>query len=134
MSFKVILVILAALVASALGGWFAGASGRSAVEVESRRTAMRAQFSEARALVLDGRVNLYQTNFGNAIERFQQARNFIGRIQVELREMGQVEQSGRLEIALSHLSDAQRASAAFDTTAAQTAADQATQALAAAAR
>ena len=132
MSFKVIVVILAALVASALGGWFAGASGRSAIELESRRAGMRAEFAEARALVLDGRVNLYQTNFGNSIERFQQARNFIGRIQVGLREGGQVEQAGRLEIALSHLSDAQRACAAFDTTAAHTAAEQAIQALAAA--
>jgi hypothetical protein len=132
MSFKLILVILVALVVAALSGWFAGASGRSVMELERNRSEMRAEFSEARALVLDGRVNLYQSNFGNAIERFQNARNLIGRIQGQLREIGQVEQAGRLEIALSHLSDAQRASAAFDITKAHAAAEQAIQALGAA--
>jgi len=132
MSFKLILVILAALVVTALGGWFAGASGRSVIELERNRSEMRAEFSEARALVLDGRVNLYQANFGNSIERFQNARNLIGRVQVKLREIGQVEQAGRLEIALSHLSDAQRAAAAFDTAKSQMAAEQAAQALTAA--
>ena len=133
MSLRLVAIVLIALVVAALGGWFAGASGRSVVELERNRFEMRAEFAESRALILDGRVNLFQSNFGNVIERFQNARNLIGRVQVQLREIGQVEQAGRLEIAQSHLNDAQHKAAAFDTAGAQFAAEQAINALAAAA-
>ena len=99
------------------------------MEIERGRAEMRAEFSEARALVLDGRLSLFQNNFGDAIQRFQGARDLIGRVQARLRQMGQVEQAGRLEIAISELSDAQRASSTFDTVRAQAAADRAVQAL-----
>ena len=94
---------------------------------------MRAEFSEARALVLEGRVSLFISNFGDAIQRFQQASQRIGAIQSRLRALGQVEQASRLQIAISSLGDAQRSAAAFDTTKAQAAADQALGALRAAA-
>jgi lipopolysaccharide biosynthesis regulator YciM len=129
MSLKLIGILLLSLIAAAGTGWVAGSSGRSALELDQRRTIMRAEFAEARAQVLDGRVSLYQNNFGDAVQRFQRARDLIGRIQSSLRELGQVDQAGRLEIAISHLSDAQRAAAAFDQTKGHGAAAQAVQAL-----
>ncbi|MCC7007623.1 MAG: hypothetical protein IT184_02295 [Acidobacteria bacterium] len=129
MSLKLIGILLLSLVVAAGAGWMAGASGRSALELEQQRTVMRAEFAEARAQVLDGRVSLYQSNFGNAVERFQRSRDLIGQIQAQLRQMGLVDQAGRLEIAITHLSDAQQASAAFDQTKAHFAADQAFEAL-----
>ena len=132
MSIRVVGVILLALVVSAVGGWFVGSAGRSVAQREEGLADMRAEFAEARALVLEGRVSLYTSNFGNAIEQFQQASQRIGRVQSRLREIGQVEQAGRLEIAVSSLGDAQRLAATFDTTKAQAAAEQATDALRAA--
>jgi len=130
MSLKLIAALLLSLVVAAGAGWVVGASSRTALELEQQRTLMRAEFAESRAQVLDGRVSLYESNFGDAVERFQRARDLIGRIQVSLRELGQVEQAGRLEIAISHLSDAQRAAAAFDPSQGHFSADQAIQALA----
>ena len=133
MSIRVIGVILLALVVAAGAGWFTGTSGRSALERERAGLEMRVEFSEARALVLEGRVSLFLSNFGDAIQRFQQASQRISGIQSRLRSMGQVEQASRLQIAISSLSDAQRSAAAFDTTKAQASADQALGALRAAA-
>jgi hypothetical protein len=132
MSIRVIGVILLAFVVAAFGGWFVGSAGRSAVEREQAVTTMRAQFAEARALVLEGRVSLYLSNFGAAIGQFQEANKRIASIQSRLREMGQVEQAGRLAVAASSLGDAQRLAATFDTTKAQAAAEQALEALRAA--
>jgi hypothetical protein len=129
MSIRVIGVILLALLFAAVGGWFVGSSGRSAVERAQTVTLMRAEFAESRALVLEGRVSLFQSNFGDAIQQFQQANALIGRLQAQLREIGQIEQAGRLEIAASNLGDAQRLAALLDATKAQAAAEQALGAL-----
>jgi hypothetical protein len=129
MSIRLVGALILALVVTSIGGWFVGSSGRSAVERERTRAVMQAEFAEARALVLEGRVSLYVSNFGNAIEQFQQASALIGTLQRQLREMGQVEQAGRLEIASSSLGDAQRSAAMFDVSKAQAEAEQALQAL-----
>ena len=132
MSIRVIGVIFLALVASAGAGWLTGSSGRSVLERERAAIESRAEFSEARALILEGRVSLFISNFGDAIQRFQQAGQRIGAIQSRLRAIGQVEQASRLQIAISSLGDAQRSAAGFDTTKAQASADQALGALRAA--
>jgi hypothetical protein len=132
MSIRVIAVIIVALVVAAIGGWVTGSAGRSAVEREQAVMEMRAEFAEARALVLEGRVSLYVSNFGDAIQQFQRAGRLITAVQSRLREIGQVEQAGRLEIAVSSLGEAQRLAATFDTTKAQASAEQALDALRAA--
>jgi hypothetical protein len=131
MSFRFVAAILAALVVAAGAGWIAGASSRSLVERERARAEMQAMFADARANILDGRVNVYESSFGSAVESFQAARNRIAQIQTRLREIGQPEQAGRLQVATSHLSDAQHYAAAFDARA-QDAADEAMKALLAA--
>jgi hypothetical protein len=131
MSLRLFGVIALALVIAAGTGWCLGSSGRSVLERERAAIETRAEFAETRALVLEGRVNVFSSNFGNAIQQFQQAGQRIGAIQSRLRALGQVEQASRLQIAISSLGDAQRAAAAFDSTRAQAAADQALGALAA---
>jgi len=106
-----------------------GASGRSEVEQARRAAVQRSDLNEARALVLEGTVALFQSNFGDATKRFDRARVAVERIQTALRETGQAEPAGRLEIVLSHLRDAQRLAVALDANA-RNAADAALQALA----
>jgi 2-oxo-4-hydroxy-4-carboxy--5-ureidoimidazoline (OHCU) decarboxylase len=109
-------------------GWFVGASGRSEIEQARRAATERAMFEEARALVADGRVKLFTINFGDASKRFESAKAVVTRLQTTLRESGQAERAGRLEIVLAHLRDAQRLAASVDASA-QAAAEQAVTAL-----
>ncbi len=106
-----------------------GASGRSEVEQARRAAVQQSDLHEARALVLEGNVALFLSNFGEATRRFESARGVIERIQAALRETGQAERAGRLEIVLSHLRDAQRLAVSLDANA-RNAADAALQALA----
>jgi hypothetical protein len=122
-------IVAAIVLAAAAAGWMYGASGRSEVEQARRAAVQRSDLTEARALVLEGVVALFQSNFGDATKRFDAARAVVERIQSALRETGQAERAGRLEIVLSHLRDAQRLAVALDANA-RNAADAALQALA----
>jgi len=120
-------------VALAFGaGWVIGASGRSAAEQGRNAAIAERDLAEVRALILDGRVSLFLSNFGDASQRFEQARALVEARQTDARETGQADRAGRLEIVLSHLRDAQRLAASLDA-AAQTAAAEALRALVAAA-
>ncbi len=114
MSPKHIAWIVGAIVVAGLGGWMIGASGRSAQLQLTRAADQRADITEARALIVEGRVALYLTNFGDASKRFEAAIAVLGRVQSQLREMAQAERAGRLEIAIAHTREAQRLAASFD--------------------
>ena len=77
----------------------------------------RAEFAQARALISDGRVSLFLVNFGEASKRFEEAHGLVEKAQARLRETGQAERAGRLEIVLTHLRDAQRRAASLDSAA-----------------
>jgi hypothetical protein len=109
-------------------GWLVGSSGRSTADQERRAFEERADFASARALILEGRVSLFLVNFGDASRRFEEARVIVERAQTRLRESGQAERAGRLEIVLTKLRDAQRLSSSLDA-AAQNAAAEALRAL-----
>ena len=121
--------MLAVFVALA-SGWVWGASGKSTVDQERRRLEQRADYEAARASVLDGRVSLFLNNFGDASKRFESARITLEMLQAKLREVGQAERAGRIEIVLSNLKDAVRLAAQLDASA-QNAATAALQALSA---
>ena len=126
---KPILWVAIAALAAVGGGWIWGASGKSTIETERRALELRADLSEARALILGARVHLFGLDFGSSAKSFGAARQIVERVQIRLRESGQAERAGRAEIVLAHLKDAERMSLALDP-GAQTAADQAVQALA----
>ncbi len=105
-------------------GWYLGASGRAALEQERRDAVARADFSQARAFVLEGRVRLFQSNFGQANQAFDKARGVVISAQTRLRQLGEAVKAGQLEVAIAQLREAQRLSLALDG-AAQTAADEA---------
>lgn len=111
-------------------GWMLGASGRAALEQDRRDAEARAEFAEARAYALDGRISLFQSNFGEASKAFEAARRVVERAQTRLRQVGDVARAGQLEVALVQLGEAQRLALALDG-AAQNAADQALRVIAA---
>jgi hypothetical protein len=128
MSFRPVAWIAIAALLTLGGGWLWGASGKAAVMADRRALTDRAELAEVRALVLGGRVSLFELNYGDAARQFGDAHRAIGPIQTRLRETGQAERAGRLEIVLAHLRDAERLSSAVDATAHASAA-QAAQAL-----
>jgi hypothetical protein len=105
-------------------GWYAGASGRNALEQDRREAVARADFADARAQVLAGRVSLFQSNFGDANRAFIAAQDIVLRAQTRLRQIGDAAKAGQLEVALAQLREAGRLSLAFDA-GAQAAAEQA---------
>jgi hypothetical protein len=117
MSPKSIAWIVGAVVVAALGGWMIGASGTSAREQEKVAAEQRADTTQARALLLEGRVSLFLSNFGDASQKFEAAIVVLERIQTQLRETAQAERAGRLQIAIAHVRDAQRLAASFDASA-----------------
>jgi len=117
LSLKSIGALILALVVAFGVGWLAGGTGRAAIEQQLAASEERANFAQARALIGDGRVSLFLVNFGDASRRFEEARGVVERMQTKLRELGQAERAGRLEIALSHLRDAQRLAASLDSSA-----------------
>ena len=129
MSPRTIAIVATIVLAAGLSGWLYGASGRSDVEQARRAAVQQSDLNEARALVLEGKVAIFQLNFGDAAKHFDSARAAVERMQTALRETAQAERAGRLEIVLSHLRDAQRLAVSLDANA-RNAADAALQALA----
>jgi hypothetical protein len=105
-------------------GWLTGASGRAGVEQARRDAEARAEFAIARAGVLEGRVSLFQSNFGAASRAFESARAVVAQAQTRLRQIGDAARAGQLEVALAQLGEAQRLALALDGSA-QAAAEQA---------
>ncbi len=105
-------------------GWLVGASGRAEFEQGRREADARAEFAVARAYALEGRVSLFQSNFGQASRAFEAARAATASAQTRLRQLGDAGRAGQLEVALVQLGEAQRLALALDG-AAQVAAEQA---------
>lgn len=117
MNFRQLAWIALTVVVAGLAGWMIGASGASAREQARVAAVQSADMMEARAMVLAGRVSLYQSNFGDASQKFEAARAVVERVQTQLRETAQAERAGRLQIVIAHLRDAQSLAASFDASA-----------------
>jgi hypothetical protein len=114
MTLKAIAIAIAAAVLAFFAGWLTGSAGKASIETARTESELQAQVATARADLLEGRVSVLLTNFGDAVSAFQRARTDIGRLQNTLRESSQSERAGRLEIVISHLSDAERLAVALD--------------------
>jgi hypothetical protein len=117
MSMKHLAWFAGAIIVVGLGGWMIGASGTSAREQEKIAAEQRADTTQVRALLLEGRVSLFLSNFGDASQKFEAAIVVLERIQTQLRETAQAERAGRLQVAIAHVRDAQRLAASFDASA-----------------
>jgi len=104
-------IVVLALVATLGIGWVWGASGKSAIERDKRRVETQRHFETARADVLDGRLTLVGNDYAHAGESFKAAAAELEDLQRMLREVGQAEIAGRIEIVLSHLKVAREAAA-----------------------
>ena len=104
---------IAILVVLGLGyAW--GVSGRSSLQTSLDDARQRLDMAEARALVLDARVSLYNNNFGDASRRFEDAKDPLRRIRQRYVDAGSTDSVRSLSAAIEHLEEAQRLAGKLD--------------------
>lgn len=105
----------AVVVLVVLGLGFAwGASGRGTLQTALDDARQRLDIAEARGLVLDARVSLYNMNFGDASRRFEDAKEPLRRTRQRYVDTGNTDAVRSLSAALEHLDEAQRLAGKLD--------------------
>src|SRR3954471_22445584 len=103
-----------ALSVALFAGWAWGAAGRSAVSRRLEESELRDELLGARAAILDARVALYATNFGEASAHLEGARGLLRRADARMTSGGRTADSEQLATALARIDDAQRMSGKLD--------------------
>lgn len=122
MNLKAVAGVSAAIGTALLAGWLWGRAGTAAIALERRAFEERADLAQARAELLDARLSLLRSNFGDAAKSLDEARRIVAAVQVRLRETGQAERAGRIEVVLARVRDAGRLAVALDRSAEEAAA------------
>jgi hypothetical protein len=97
-----------------LGGWIWGASGRSELVRRLETADLRLALADARARLLQSRVDIYNVNFGEASQNLEAARAPLQKAIAGLERAGQTELAGSANQALTRLDEAQRQAGALD--------------------
>jgi hypothetical protein len=114
MTLKTLGIVAGCVLLAFVLGWYVGASGRSAVSLELTRTALAADATEIRASLLDARLSLAQSNFGDARRSVQRAQAASVRVESRLRELGEADRAGAVQTVQAHLREADQLAAALD--------------------
>ena len=108
-----LIALVVALVLFGLGyGW--GASGRGALERSLDGARQEAEMAQARGLLLDARVSLYNMNFGDASRHFEDAKVPLRRAQQRLADSGDADRARSIGTALERVDEAQRLAGKLD--------------------
>ena len=108
-----LIFFVAAIVLLGLGyGW--GVSGRSELQTSLDDARVQLDVADARALVLDARVSLYNVNFGDASRRLEEAKAPLRRIRQRYSDDGKDEAVRSLSAAIEHVEEAQRLAGKLD--------------------
>lgn len=111
---KLILAAFITLVV-ALGFGFAwGASGRTELRSALDDAKQQLDLAEARGQILEGRVNLYNNNFGDASRHFEDAKAPLRRMKARYQDAGNRDAASGIDAAIGHIDEAQRLAAKLD--------------------
>ena len=106
-------VIIALIVCLGLGfGW--GTAGRSELRTALDAAKQQLDLAEARGQILDGRVSLYNNNFGDASRHFEEAKVQLRRIKQRNQDGGNRDAASGIDAALGQLEEAQRLTGKLD--------------------
>jgi hypothetical protein len=108
------LMVVAAVLVALLAGFLWGTSGRSTLDRALQRAELRNELLEARAATLAARIDIYNTNFGDASRHLEDARNVGGRAVQRLDTLGRDDDMKQLQSALGTIEQAQRLAAKLD--------------------
>jgi hypothetical protein len=107
---KLGLYVFAAVILAALCGWVYGWSGARAANNIVENARLRADLYEARIQLLDARVNLYNSNFGDASRNLEYAKPALTGARKLLEDAGRRDLVDKIDVALKTTQEAQRLS------------------------
>ena len=106
-------VLIAILVTLGLGfAW--GSSGRGELRTALTDAKQQLDMAEARGQILEGRVSLYNNNFGDAGRHFEDAKPALNRMKARYQEAGNRDAAAGIDAAITHIEEAQRLTAKLD--------------------
>jgi hypothetical protein len=112
--YKLILAVLVALLVAFGLGYAWGRSGRVEAEHAASQAGQQIDLAEARGLVLEARVSLYNQNFGDAQRQLDDAKAPLTRARDRAQADGGAERAQPLTQALAKLDDAKRLASRLD--------------------
>lgn len=111
---KLILTAFAALIITLGLGFAWGASGRIALRTNLDDARQQLDLSDARALILDARVSLYNNNFGDASRHFEDSKAPLRRVKQRYQDASRSDAASSIDAALGHVDEAQRLAGKLD--------------------
>lgn len=115
-------VFIALVVCLGLGfGW--GAAGRGELRTALDDAKQQLDLAEARGQILDGRVSLYNNNFGDASRHFEDAKAPLRRVRQRYQDDRKRDAASGIDAALGQLDEAQRLTGKLDLSANNKASD-----------
>jgi hypothetical protein len=98
-------------------GFLWGASGRFAIQNALDETKQRLDLAEARGALLEARLSLYNSNFGDAGRHFEEAKAPLRGARERYQQIGKNAAAGSLTAALEHIEEGKRLAGNLDQTA-----------------
>jgi hypothetical protein len=111
---RMILIGAGAVVLIFAIGYIWGASGRFTAENALGDVRLQLDLAEARGHLLDGRVALYNVNFGEASRQFEDAKAPLRHARDRFQQTGRNAAAGHLTTALGQIDEAQKLAAKLD--------------------
>ena len=108
------LTVIAVVLVALLAGFLWGAAGKSTLDRALQRSELRNELLDARAATLAARIDVYNTNFGEASRHLEEARSVAGRAAQRLDALGRDDDLKRLQSALGSIEEAQRLAGKLD--------------------
>ena len=108
------LTVIAVVLVALLAGFLWGAAGKSTLDRALQRSELRNELLDARAAALAARIDVYNTNFGEASRHLEEARSVGGRAAQRLDALGRDDDLKQLQFALGSIEEAQRLAGKLD--------------------
>ena len=111
---KLFLWSVVALLVCVLGGYVWGRSGRGELQTTVDDVKQQLDLAEARGEILDGRVSLYNNNFGDASRHFESAKAPLQRVKQRYQDDSKREAVASIDSAMTLIDEAQRMAGKLD--------------------
>jgi hypothetical protein len=102
------LMVTAVVLVALLAAFLWGASGKSTLDRALQRSELRNELLEAHGAALAARIDVYNTNFGEASRHLEAARSVAARAVQRLDGLGRADDIKQLQSALGSIEEAQR--------------------------
>ena len=111
---KLVLTVFVALIVCLGAGFVWGTSGRSTLQTTLDDVKLQLDLGEARGEILDGRVSLYNNNFGDASRHFENAKSPLRRLKERYQNAGKRDAAAGIDGAAGNVDEAQRLAGKLD--------------------